>query len=208
MIEIIDLGLIHFKTALLKQKQAVLDVASGGPDLLMLCEHPKTITLGRKYKEANLFQSRDSLNKQGFTVVEVDRGGDVSLHAPGQLIFYPILNLKRNNLGIREYLKKLEQVAVDLLADFDIVANGDDGNRGIWVGQRKIASIGVGVSRWVTYHGMGLNLYTDLSLFNVIRPCGLDIQMTALSGETKKYFDMSEIKCRSAENFKKVFGDK
>ncbi len=201
-----DLGLIGHAAAFKRQKDFVRDVAAGGEDTLILCEHPKTITLGRKYQESSLFFSREELARKGFELLKADRGGDVTLHAPGQLVLYPILDLRRARLGLKEYLQKLEQVAVDLLDDFGIVARGDDGNRGVWIACRKIASIGIGVSRWVTYHGMGLNVSTDLSLFNVIRPCGLDVPMTSLAVERNCPVGMDDVKRRSEQHFRRIFG--
>ena len=201
-----DPGIIDYAVALSRQKNAVRDVIAGAPDALILCEHPKTITLGRKYKEANLFCSREELARQGFVLAQADRGGDVTLHAPGQLILYPIIDLKRAGLGLKAYLQRLEQVAVDLLNDFGIVARGDDGNRGVWIARRKIASIGIGVSRWVSYHGMAVNISTDLSLFNVIRPCGLNVGMTSLERERGAPVRMDDIKRRTTHHFKRVFG--
>ncbi|MEI6438175.1 MAG: lipoyl(octanoyl) transferase LipB [Candidatus Omnitrophota bacterium] len=201
-----DLGTIDHQAAFLRQKALVVDVANGSPDALILCEHPKTLTFGRKFHEANLFVPEAELAGRGFLLVRADRGGDVTLHAPGQLVLYPIIDLKRACCGLKGYLRKLEQVAVDLLDDFGIVAKGDDGNRGVWIGQKKIASIGIGVSRWVTYHGMGLNISTDLSLFRVIRPCGLDVAMTSLCEELKRPVLMDEVKQKVIGHFKRVFG--
>jgi lipoate-protein ligase B len=206
MLRLIDLGTIPYIEGIKRQSETVREVADGMPDALILCEHPKTLTLGRRWQEDNLFQSRERFAADGFTVAEVDRGGDVTLHAPGQLILYPIIRLRPADMGLRKYLQKLEQVAVDLLGDFDIVAKGDDGNRGVWVGARKIASIGVGVRHWVTYHGMGLNINTDLSLFRAIRPCGLNVGMTSLASETGRSYGMDQIKLQAADHFRKVFG--
>lgn len=201
-----DLGLLSHAAAFERQKDLLQAIAAGAKDTLIVCEHPKTITLGRKYLETSLLASRQILIDRGFVLAEVDRGGDVTLHAPGQLVIYPLINLKRGGLGLRDYLRKLEQVAVDLLADFGIVANGDDGNRGVWISRRKIASIGIGVSRWVTYHGMGLNISTDLDLFKEIRPCGLDVRMTSLEMELKSQVNVEEIKQRVGKHFKRIFG--
>ncbi len=206
MLQVFDLDLIDHAVAMSRQKSLLPEIASGEDDALLLCEHPPTITFGRKFKDVNLFVSRGDLIGQGFVLSEVDRGGDVTLHAPGQLVLYPLINLKRQDIGLREYLQKLEKVAVDLLGDFDIVAEGDDGNRGVWIGRRKIASIGIGVSRWVTYHGMGLNIRTDLSLFSRIRPCGLDVKMTSLKAELGCDVNMADIKSRVIIHFQKVFG--
>ncbi|MBF0387326.1 MAG: lipoyl(octanoyl) transferase LipB [Candidatus Omnitrophica bacterium] len=202
----LDLGTIGYAAALARQQELVGEVYAGAEDSLIFCEHPKTITLGRKFREANLLASADELSRQGFVVARADRGGDVTLHAPGQLIFYPIINLKRYSLGLKDYLHKLEQSAVDLLNDFGIVASGNEAQRGVWVAGRKVASIGIGVSRWVTYHGMGLNVSTDLALFNTMRPCGLNVRMTSLAWELKRAVDMPDIKLRAAQHFKRIFG--
>ncbi len=208
-IRIMRLGLISFDTALERQMVTVREVAEGAPDVLILCEHPKVITLGRKFKAANLFSSREDLLRQNFQICSVDRGGDVTLHAPGQLIMYPIINLKRAGQDLKVYLRKLEQVAVDLLKDFDIVAQGDDDRRGVWVGPckgDKIASIGIGVKRWVTYHGLALNVTTDLELFKVIRPCGLDVRMTSVERVMGSAPSMAEVMSSAEKHFVKGFG--
>lgn len=205
-LRISDLGLIDYDKAFLAQKAFALEVASGGLDTLVLCEHPAVITLGRKSSEANILLGRKDLAEKGVSVVPVDRGGDVTLHAPGQLIIYPIINLKRAGLDLRAYLQKLEQVGVDLLKDFAIVATGDNARRGVWIGTDKIASIGVGVSRWVTYHGMGLNVATDLGLFRLIRPCGLDVRMTSMEKVLGHSVDMLDVRERAERHFQSIFG--
>ncbi|MBF0330634.1 MAG: lipoyl(octanoyl) transferase LipB [Candidatus Omnitrophica bacterium] len=177
---VIHLGLIDYDQALLKQKALVREVIGGGASAVVTCEHPAVLTLGRAHEERNIFLSREALQRQGFKVISVDRGGDVTLHGPGQLVVYPIVDLKFMGRDITAYLHKLEQACVDFLKDFGIVAKGDDRRRGVWVGSRKIASIGIGVSRWVTYHGIAVNISTDLELFKVIRPCGLDVSMTSI----------------------------
>ena len=199
-------GLVAYEEAFKRQKEIVREVVSGAPDTLVLCEHPAVITWGRMSHEQNLLFSRQDLSARGIAVIPVDRGGDVTLHAPGQLVIYPIINLKRAKLGLRDYLKNLEQVAVDFLRDFDIVAQGDDNRRGVWVSGRKAASIGVGVSKWVTYHGMGLNVSTDLDLFRLIRPCGLDVRMTSIEALKGSAPSMTEASKRFAQHFQKVFG--
>lgn len=197
-------GMIDYSEALRRQKKTVREVVSGGPQTLVLCEHPPVITLGRTYQEKSLLLSCEKLAQQGVGVVTVDRGGDVTLHAPGQLVAYPIIDLKRAGLGLRGYLQNLEQVAVDFLKSFGIVAQGNDDRRGVWVAQKKIASIGIGVTQWVTYHGMAVNLSTDLSYFQLIRPCGLDVQMTSVKELTGSAPDMTEAGSAFAEHFLKV----
>jgi lipoate-protein ligase B len=201
-------GLIDHPEAMKRQQQLAREVAEGKEAVLVLCEHPKVITLGQRFHEQNLLLSRKEFLKQGFLVSKADRGGDVTLHAPGQLILYPIINLKRHGIDLKEYLRMLEQVAVDLLRDFDIVAQGDDDRRGVWVCKDKIASIGIGVRHWVTYHGMSLNVSTDLDLFSVIRACGLDVQTTSMERVLGSAPDMAGVVAGAERCFNKVFGYK
>jgi lipoate-protein ligase B len=198
-------GLVDYPEAMNRQQQLAKEVADGKDDVLVLCEHPKVITLGQRSHEENLFLSRQELLKQGFVVCGANRGGDVTLHAPGQLILYPIIDLKRQGSDLKAYLRGLEQVAVDLLGDFGILAQGDDERRGVWVGKDKIASIGIGVRRWITYHGMSVNVSTDLKLFRVIRPCGLDVQMTSMERILGFSPSMAEVMTKIKRRFEKVF---
>lgn len=202
----VEWGTIDYEEAFRRQKAMACEVFGGAEDIVILCEHPAVITLGRKSSEANILLGRKDLAAQGIAVLPVDRGGDVTLHAPGQLIMYPIINLKRSGLDLRAYLQKLEQVGVDLLKDFDIVATGDDDRRGVWVGQEKIASIGVGVSHWVTYHGMGLNISTDLGLFGLIRPCGLNVRMTSVEKVLGRSVDMEKARLNARRHLVEQFG--
>ena len=202
---ILHWGLIDYAVALQRQKTLVDEVIGGRDAVLVLCEHPKVITLGQKFHEANLLWSRAELAAQGFQISPADRGGDVTMHVPGQLVFYPILDLKRAGIGLRSYLRGLEQVAVDLLADFGIVAAGSDNRRGVWVDNSKIASIGIGIKRWVTYHGMSVNVSADLDLFKVIRPCGLEVRMTSMERFLGSAPAMTEVMAGAEKQFKKVF---
>ncbi|MFH0754706.1 MAG: lipoyl(octanoyl) transferase LipB [Candidatus Omnitrophota bacterium] len=197
---VIHWGMVDYRVALERQKSLVADVAGGAEPVVVTCEHPLTITLGRRYDEKNIFLSREILRQKGFDVLPVDRGGDVTLHAPGQLVIYPVVDLKRMGRDVGVYLQKLEQACVDFLKDFGIVAKGDNTRRGVWVGPLKVASIGIGVSRWVTYHGVGVNITTDLELFKVIRPCGLDIGMTSVKMITARAPSMDEAAAMFSEH--------
>lgn len=177
---IIQGGLIEYSRALQFQKDLVREVQAGAEGALLVCEHPATLTLGRTHHAQNILVPQEELLQRGIALVPADRGGDVTLHAPGQLVAYPVVDLKTMGRDLGVYLRKLEQATVDFLLDFGIVAQGDKDRRGVWVGRAKIASIGIGVSRWVTYHGVGVNLTTDLGLFRLIRPCGLDVGMTSV----------------------------
>lgn len=206
--QVIQCGLIEYERALRLQKDFVRDVVAGAPGVLLLCEHPATLTLGRASQPRNILAPQDELVHRGVSVVAADRGGDVTLHAPGQLVAYPILDLKTMGRDLGVYLRKLEQASVDFLLDFGIVAQGDNDRRGVWVGRAKIASIGIGVSHWVTYHGVGLNMTTDLELFKLIRPCGLDVAMTSVKKLTGKAPSMSVAAQKFAGHFLRVFDEK
>jgi lipoyl(octanoyl) transferase len=204
-VRIQSLGLVDYDKALARQKALVAEVARGADDALILCEHPCVITLGRRSSESNILSSRPDLSAKGVAVIAVDRGGDVTLHAPGQLVIYPVMDLKRAGIGLRDYLQKLEQAGVDLLKDFGIVATGDEDRRGVWAGRQKIASIGIGVSRWVTYHGMGLNVSVDLSLFSLIRPCGMDVGMTSMEKVLGHPVSLEYVQKKAVDHFSRVF---
>lgn len=176
-----DLGLVDYLTAYDIQKRCVEEVISGGAQKILFCEHPAVVTFGRLAKESNLLVSREELNKRRISSYSIDRGGDITLHSPGQLVVYPILNLNYYGRDLKAYLSKLEQVAIDFLKGFDIVANRILGKTGVYVDGRKIVSMGIGVKKWVSFHGMGINLNTDLSLFSLMKPCGLDVKMTSMS---------------------------
>jgi lipoyl(octanoyl) transferase len=204
-VQIIDLGCISYRDALLRQKEQVRIVAEGGSDVLFMCEHPLTITLGRKTKQENIFFPEAELIRLGYAVVKADRGGDVTLHMPGQLVVYPVIGLKRKGWDIISYLHHLEQAVVDFLESFGIVAKGDDERRGVWIGHDKVASIGIGISRWVTFHGVAVNISNDLSAFRVIRPCGLDVRMTSVEVATGITVDRPSAVRALTRSFQKVF---
>lgn len=203
--QVTNLGLIDYHKAYSLQKEAVDHILKGGPQVLFLCEHPIVITLGRLGEKSNIFFPKEELKKRDIEIVSIDRGGDVTLHAPGQLVAYPIFNLLQYGKDLHLFMYKLEQVAIDLLADFDIVANRIPGRRGVWVRERKIASIGIGVRKWISFHGLGLNINTDLNLFSMIKPCGLDVVMTSVRDIHKKDINMDEAKRKIVNCFERHF---
>lgn len=203
--EIQDLGLIDYDAAYRLQKDCVAQVIAGGPQRLLLCEHPAVITLGRLAKAENIFFSKEDLAAKGVQLVSIDRGGDVTLHAPGQLVVYPVLNLSQGRRDLKLYMQKLEEVAIDLLKSFDIVANRIFGKTGVFVGPDKIVSLGIGVKKWVTFHGLGININTDLKLFELINPCGLNVRMTSLAKLKGRPVEMADVKARLVESFKREF---
>jgi lipoate-protein ligase B len=155
-------------------------------DTLLLVEHPPVVTLGRSSKEGNVLVSRDSLAARGIELFEVERGGDVTFHGPGQLVGYPIINLREHREDLHWYLRQLELALIDALATFGIEAEAPKGLTGVWTEGRKIASIGVHAKQWVTWHGFALNVTTELSYFDVIVACGIPgVEMTSIARELR-----------------------
>ncbi len=200
-----DWGTIDYASAYQRQRQLVEAVISGQPGRLIFCEHPPVLTLGRLFQEGSLLYTKEEIQRRGVSLQTVDRGGDVTLHAPGQLVVYVIVDLNLFDKNLKIYLEKLEQVAVDLLKDFGILAVSIPGKRGVFVKTDKITSIGVGVRKWVTYHGVGINVNTDLSLFSLIKPCGLDVNMTSMAKLLAHPIDMGEVKKKWVEIFSNIF---
>jgi lipoate-protein ligase B len=153
-------------------------------DVLLLLEHEPTITLGRGTKASSLPLPPEELTRRGLTVAEVERGGDVTWHGPGQLVGYPIFHLSRHREDLHWYLRQVEEVLIRSLADLGIEAGRNPGYTGVWTGGRKIASIGVHVRQWVTTHGFALNVSNDAAGFDLIVPCGIaNVEMTSVTGE-------------------------
>ena len=153
-------------------------------DVLLLLEHSPVVTLGRSSNEKNLVASKDFLASRGVELHEVERGGDITFHGPGQLVGYPIIDLKRHKQDLHWYLRQLEQAIINTLAKFGVSAERSTGYTGVWTKGRKIASIGVHARDWVTWHGIALNVNNDLSFFELIVPCGIaGVVMTSVEKE-------------------------
>jgi lipoyl(octanoyl) transferase len=179
-LEIIQAGLVPYTTALDWQRALAEDRIDGRQphDVLLLLEHPPVVTLGRAAHAAHVLRADD------VAVVEVERGGDVTFHGPGQLVGYPIVDLKHHRQDLHWYLRTLEQALIEALASLGIPAERRSGYTGVWTGGRKIASLGVHVKQWVTWHGFALNVTTDLSQFDRIVPCGIaGVEMTSVERE-------------------------
>ena len=169
-------------SALELQQQLVAERASGARSpISLLLEHPHVITLGRNGHMENLLASDEILGRAGIAFHPTDRGGDVTYHGPGQLVGYPILDLREWKRDVGAYVRAVEQTIIDTLADYGIAAGRIPKLTGVWVGERKIAAIGVHISRWVTSHGFALNVSTDLSYFQYIVPCGLTKPVTSMA---------------------------
>jgi len=216
-LEVRELGVVPYRDALETQRRMVEERLAGRiGDTLLLLEHPPVITLGRGWKSSSLPLDRGSLERRGIEVFEIERGGDVTYHGPGQLVGYPIIDLQGHRADLHWYLRQLENVVSGALAALGVTAGTRDGLTGVWVGDRKIASIGIHVKQWVTSHGFALNVTTDLSPFSLIVPCGIpDVRMTSVLLETDKgagrwagsVTALNEA-CRAVvtESFSRVFG--
>ena len=195
-------GLVDYATALAWQQTLVAQrIAAEIPDALVLLEHPPVFTLGRGGDERYL------LDPGQVPVHRVGRGGEVTFHGPGQLVGYPILDLKQHGKDVHRYLRLIEDVVIAALAAWDIAATRRDGLTGVWVGTDKIASIGIGVRRWVTLHGFALNVNTDLSYFSAIVPCGLPgVRMTSMQELLKEAIPLDTVQAAVAQSFARTFG--
>jgi lipoate-protein ligase B len=193
----ITLGLVDYLNALSWQETLVKERAlGGGHDTLLLLEHPPVFTLGRGADERNILTPRQT------PVYRVGRGGDVTFHGPGQLVGYPIIDLTAHGRDVHAYLRTLEAVLIDVLAEYGVQAQRNPGFTGVWIGEQKIASIGIGVRRWITYHGFALNVEPDLSFFADIVPCGLTgVRMTSMAECLGHPIDLTTVKIRVAERF-------
>ena len=195
-LEFVDCGIQPYAECLTKQQSLVeqrrLDDV---PDTVLLVEHPTVITLGARQSANRLLASEEALQAQGIEVFSIRRGGGTTAHNPGQIVFYPILDLSRRALGVNQYVRILEHIGIDLLATLGVAAQQKQGFPGLWVGLRKIASIGVRVTRQITFHGMAINIQNDLHVFSHFVPCGLDgVDMTSAALETGQDYDMADVK--------------
>jgi lipoyl(octanoyl) transferase len=183
---VVELGRRAYADVLELQRAAARARISGeiAQDLLLLVEHNPVITLGRASKEAHLLANKEELAARGVELFEVERGGDVTFHGPGQLVGYPIIDLKRHKQDLHWYLRQVEEVLIRALANFEIEAQRAPKYTGVWTHGRKIASIGVHARDWVTWHGFALNVTTELSYFDLMVPCGIpEVQMTSVERE-------------------------
>lgn len=179
----VELGRVHYRRALELQQDHVDRRLRGEiGDTLLVLEHPPVVVTGRAGGRRNLLLAPQKLAARGIDLAESNRGGDVTFHCPGQLVAYPIVDLGAAGRDLHEYLRKLEEIVIRLLADFGLAAVRKPGMTGVFAGGAKIASIGVAVRRWVAYHGFALNVNNDLAGFSFIRPCGFEgLAVTSLS---------------------------
>ena len=203
------LGLISYGDALALQEQLVKQRRAGEcPDTLLLLEHPHVITLGSGSHDENVLVSPEERADRGIELFETGRGGDVTYHGPGQLVGYPIFDLKPDRQDLHRYLRDMEEALIGVLSDFGLRGGRKEGLTGVWVDGRKLAAIGVRVSSgWITSHGFALNVSTDLSFFGTLVPCGIrDHGVGSLSGELGREVPMAEAENSAIRWFERIFG--
>jgi lipoyl(octanoyl) transferase len=192
---------LKFQSALLEHRQK-----NGVSNTVLLLEHKPVITLGARESENKLLVSQDDLKEKGIDVETVGRGGGTTAHNPGQIVIYPIIDIKSLDLGVNEYIRELEEIGIELLTQFDIKSRRKKGYPGLWVGEKKIGSVGVKVKKWITFHGMAININNDLGIFENIVPCGLEgVEITNVLKETGKEYPMPDVKQRLAKLCMKHF---
>lgn len=208
VLDVWRVGRIDYRDALALQKRLVAARTAGTiEDTLLLLEHPPTITLGRGAKEEHLLLSREELESQGVQVHDIGRGGDVTYHGPGQLVGYPILDLKPDRRDVRKYVASLEETMIRLAADHGLVAERLEGFNGTWIEPhgfrpRKLGAVGVRISRWVTMHGFAFNIDPNMGHFGLIVPCGIQGKgVASLAGELDAAPDREAVETAAGEHF-------
>ncbi|MCX7992184.1 MAG: lipoyl(octanoyl) transferase LipB [Fimbriimonadales bacterium] len=204
---LLDLGLIRYEPALeLQRKLHAQRVAGEIPDTLLLLEHMPVITLGKAFHPEHLRYAREFYAQQGIELYPTDRGGDVTCHNPGQLVGYPVFDVSQHGRDLHKFLRDLEETLIRALADFGIEAHREPGFTGAWVGNAKIAAIGIKVTRWVSMHGFALNVNNDLRLFNTIVPCGIaDRPVTSMAQVLGRAIPIESVKRSVVSAFEAVF---
>jgi lipoyl(octanoyl) transferase len=208
-LEVRRLGLVPYLDALAIQRELVEDRRTNRVgDLLLFVEHPHVLTLGVRGDggRTHILATSEALASRGVEVHETGRGGDISYHGPGQIVGYPIIDLRPDRCDVHRYVRDLEDVLIHTATDFGIDAGRVEGLTGVWVGRDKLAAIGVRIARWITSHGFALNVTTDLEYFNLIVPCGIpDRGVTSLARLLGRPVDRAEVEERIASHFSRVF---
>jgi lipoyl(octanoyl) transferase len=202
------MGRVPYAEAVAIQEARVADLARGRADeSLLLLEHPHVITLGRNADSAHVVAGEAARQHRGVALYRTGRGGDVTYHGPGQLVGYPILDLKPDRCDVRRYVRDIEEVMIRTAVDFAVTAVRIDGLSGVWVGREKLGAVGVRIARWITSHGFAFNVSTDLSYFGLIVPCGIaDRGVTSLERLTGRRVALEEVARRAAAHLGAVLG--
>ena len=204
----IELGRMEYEACWELQRQLAGQRAAGEiPDTLLFVEHDPVLTLGSRFQEQNLLLTTDVYEARGIKVVKTDRGGDVTFHGPNQLVIYPIFNVRDHGGDLHKWLRDLEEAVITLLSEYGLAGSRFPPNTGVWVDNKKIAAIGVKVSRWVSLHGIALNCNNDLAPFELIVPCGIEGHgVTSLSIETGRDVKITDAIKAAVPAFEKIFG--
>jgi lipoate-protein ligase B len=175
-------------------------------DVCIILEHPAVFTLGRNASNENMHVPETFLQEKGIELIRIERGGEVTYHGPGQIVCYPIINLRRNKLSVVDYIHTLEQIMLDVVLHFGIKAKRDSRNHGIWRGDSKLGSIGIAVRHGISYHGLALNVNLDLEPFAWVNPCGLaGVSMTSMEQELQQALDIKEVESEMIELINQAF---
>ena len=210
-LEVVDLGVVPYRTAWEEQKRRQAELIRGvGHPIILLCSHPDVITVGKSRNRQAIIATEELLSQRNVETIEVERGGDVTFHSPEQLTGYPIIALADTKKDVGWYMRSLEEVIIKTISHFDVLGERIPGKTGVWVMRenthRKIASIGVKMSRWVTMHGFSINVLADKGGFSLIIPCGLNgVEVTSIEQESKARPSTKEVGTIAADEFKKIF---
>ena len=207
--KILELPLTAYEEVHGLQKRLVSMRLSGelDDDVVILVEHPPVYTLGKRGGRENIVVSEAFLNEQGISVVQTERGGNITWHGPGQLVAYPIVNLDEAHMGVADFVGSLEQVMIETLDALGVSARSDAVNRGVWVGDAKIGSVGIRVNHGVSFHGLALNVAPDLTFFSWINPCGLSAAMTTAEQELGRKVSMTVARSEMKRAFGALFSE-
>ncbi len=204
-----ELSLRSYREILDLQRKLVdaKTVSRTKPDVMLLVEHPAVFTLGRRGVRDHLLVSQEFLNSQGIEIVHAERGGDITYHGPGQLVGYPIVDLRSKSWGVTGFIELLEELMIRIAADYGVTAARNIKNRGVWVANRKLGSVGIAIRKEISFHGMALNVNPSLEPFTWINPCGLEgVQATSLKRELGNAIPMEDIRQAACRHTQDIFG--
>ncbi len=205
---LLDLPVVNYEEALDLQHDLVQALSDKimDKDVVLFLEHPPVFTLGRRGGLDNLMVSKNKLDKRGISLVHVERGGDITYHGPGQIVVYPIIHLERNRFKVVDFVSALEEVMIRVAFDSGIAADRNSINRGVWVGRKKLGSIGIAVRRGISFHGLALNVNLEMEPFCWVNPCGLDgVAMTSMKDELSHDLNMSDVREAMKRHMEEIF---